>query len=75
MTTVNQLRSQLKVKVAVTTQNDSENGAVNAMQNYTSKQTRSFVFYFCGGRPQSHCPSNIVTCDICNKVGHFPQVV
>ena len=57
-------------------QSDTNDQNVNAIRNRSSKQSRKFICYFCGGftwHPRNRCPEKNEICDCCGKLGHYAK--
>ena len=57
-------------------QSDTNDQYVNSIRNRSSKQSRKFVCYFCGGftwHPRNQCTAKSKICDYCGKLGHYAK--
>ena len=57
-------------------QSDTNDQNVNAIRNRSSKLSRKFVCYLCGGftwHSRNRCPAKIKICDCCGKLGHYAK--
>ena len=57
-------------------QSDTNDQNVKAIRNRSSKQSRKFVCYFCGGftwHPRNRCPAKSKICDYWGKLGHYAK--
>ena len=57
-------------------QSNTNDQNVDALRNRSSKQSRKFVCYFCGGftrHPRNRCPAKIKIRNYCGKLGHYAE--
>ena len=57
-------------------QSDTNDQNVNPIRNRSSKQSRKFVCYFCGGftwHLRNRFPAKNKICDCCGKLGHYAK--